>query len=115
MITYATHKDKLMEINPFYPWQYLDHKIQHVKEKRIFKYDHIGISIPWEQMQYNDSVFIPMKPEIWRKIRRTARESPYIKIMYAWGRERKPGVRIWSRFVRPTPMRKPLKTYRLAA
>lgn len=112
LISYKRYEEKLKELNPFYRWHLLDVEIKHSKVATQLQYSKNNLYdiIPFEKMQYGDSIFTPMSPKAWRKVRKFIFLPKYDKIKVKW---RKGELRIWSLVVPPQKLRKPLRTFKI--
>lgn len=103
-------KDKLKVHNPFLEWKNLDRKLKFSEERALIEYSRF--SIPYHNMSYGDSIFVPMPRKFWKKIKYEFIHNKNIRVKflkrdnkYNWG-----GMRVWN-FNRIVPIRRPRMSF----
>lgn len=114
MITYKGNEERLDGINPYMRWKELDIELVVSKQARMFVYKAIFSIVPFERMNFGDSVFIPLQPKYWHKIKWFTRKDPNIRVMYEtstapWG------MRVWRWTVPEPKLHRPKRRLKLAA
>lgn len=116
MITFKENKERLQEINPYYRWKEFDMELVYSKAAKLFAYKDIRLLIPFERMKFGDSVFIPLQPRYWNKIK-WLQGDPTIRILYIDppGSKTPWGVRVWRWTVPQAQIRRPRRRLKLVA
>lgn len=115
MITFKGNEERLREINPYYRWKELDMELATSKQARMYVYNRLFAAIPFERMKFGDSVFIPLPPRYWHKIKWVTRKDPTIRILYEKEPNKFGGIRVWRWTVSEPKLHRPRRRFKLVA